>query len=326
MRSVAIRFGVLDRPNESHKSHNSPIPYLGGVAIVMTVTFITYLTLLLSESTQTSFLLATSLLLPSIFMSLIGLADDIRNLSPWPRFLAQNIAAIVSTSILINTETLGSPTGSLLADYVISICWMVGLTNALNFYDNLDGGASGTVAITSLSLFVISYMGGQYLLAAMSLVLVGATTGFLIWNKPPARIYMGDAGSLFLGLILASLTIRLDSNPINFYSRLAVPFFLMAIPILDTTVAVMGRLANGISPFQGGKDHLSHRLILRGFSKRTSVVILWALALIYAGLALCLSLVPFEYEGMLTSLGIAFWLALFGLFTSLGMRKNRRND
>jgi UDP-GlcNAc:undecaprenyl-phosphate GlcNAc-1-phosphate transferase len=259
-------------------------------------------------------------------MSLIGLADDIRNLSPWPRFLAQNIAAIVSTSILINTETLGSPTGSLFADYVISICWMVGLTNALNFFDNLDGGASGTVAITSLSLFVISFMGGQYLLAAMSLVLVGATTGFLIWNKPPARIYMGDAGSLFLGLILASLTIRLDSNPINFYSRLAVPFFLMAIPILDTTVAVMGRLAKGISPFQGGKDHLSHRLILRGFSKRTAVVILWALALIYAGLALCLSLVPFEYEGLLTSLGIAFWLALFGLFTSLGMKESNRSD
>jgi UDP-GlcNAc:undecaprenyl-phosphate GlcNAc-1-phosphate transferase len=326
MRRIANRLGVLDRPNESHKSHNTPIPYLGGVAIMTTVTSITYFTLLLSESTQTSFLLATSLLLPSIFVSLVGLADDIRNLNPWPRFLAQNIAAIVSTLILIKTETVGSPTGSLLADFIISICWMVGLTNALNFFDNLDGGASGTVAITSLFLFVISFIGGQYLLAAMSLVLVGATTGFLIWNKPPARIYMGDAGSLFLGLILASLTIRLDSNPINFYSRFAVPFFLMAIPILDTTVAVLGRLAKGTSPFQGGKDHLSHRLILRGFSKRTAVVILWTLALLYACLALCLSLAPYKYEGFLTFLGLASWLALFVMFNSLGVNKNKLND
>jgi len=321
MRQIAIKYGVVDAPNESHKTQREPVPYLGGVAIVLGVMLITIISSIVSHYSMSTIWLAASVLFPALLLAVVGLIDDIRKLSPWPRFLVQTSVASVSGLLLVSTNTLGSPTGSKVIDVLITILWIVGLTNAVNFFDNVDGGASGAIAISSAFLGLLAMQGGQILIASLSIVLCGATLGFLVWNKPPARIYMGDAGALFLGVLVASLTIRLDPNPIDRASSFAVPIFLLAIPILDTSVAVSKRILRGVSPFQGGRDHLSHRLMGRGIAKRKAVLILWALAFYFSILAYGISVVPYSAEGLITAFGIASWSALF-IFFSLQKDEN----
>ena len=313
VRKVALRIEILDAPTESHKTHKEAIPYLGGVAIIIGTCLTTYLAIFVSEQAS-ALSLASAVLIPAVLMGVIGLVDDIKKLSPWPRFIAQNLFGLVIAVILIATSTLGSPTGNTLIDVLITIIWIVGITNSINFFDNVDGGASGTVAISSLFLFFLSLQGGQYAIAALSLVLTGATTGFLLWNKPPARIYMGDAGALFLGILIATLTLRFDPNPINLSASFALPILLLAVPILDTSVAVISRLRRRISPFQGGQDHLSHRLMRAGLSKRQAVLSLWLISAFYCFIAVAISNAPFDLERVLTGISGLIWLLMLILF------------
>lgn len=314
MRKVAIHFGVVDSPTAAHKTHKIPVPYLGGVAIASGVVIVCYVSIFFSDFPSRSIGLANTILIPAFLMGLIGLIDDVKNLSPWPRFLAQNLVGIVSAAILISTKTIGSPTGSIYFDAGITLIWIVGLTNAINFLDNIDGGASGVIAICSMFLFLIAFQGGQVMIAAFALALAGATTGFLVWNRPPARIYMGDAGALFLGLSIASLSVRLEPNPINQYASFAIPILILAVPILDTSVAVFSRLARGLSPFQGGRDHLSHRLMRIGLSKKQAVIVIWLVTLFFSSLALAISNTSFALEGGLTFISSVCWLLALVLF------------
>jgi UDP-GlcNAc:undecaprenyl-phosphate GlcNAc-1-phosphate transferase len=314
MRRIAIRREIVDKPNEGHKTHIEPTPYLGGVAIVLGVTLISYLALFIGGYSLSKVALASSILIPALLVGVIGLVDDIKKLLPLPRFLAQNAIAIVSTLIMMSTQTIGSPTKNMFFDFFITIFWIVGLTNALNFFDNIDGGASGTAAISAFCLFILGIQDSQYSIAALSLVLTGATLGFLIWNRPPARIYMGDAGALFLGLLLASLTVRFDPNPIDDISGLCVPFFLMAVPIMDTAIVVVKRIYRGLSPFRGGRDHLSHRLIRLGLSKRLAVISLWLLTLFFCCISTVISLAPVPLERVVAIFGLIIWAALFIIF------------
>jgi UDP-GlcNAc:undecaprenyl-phosphate GlcNAc-1-phosphate transferase len=221
---------------------------------------------------------------------------------------------LVIAGILIATNTLGSPSGNVFLDLLITILWIVGITNSINFFDNVDGGASGTIAISSIFLFLLAFQGGQFFIAALAAVLGGATIGFLIWNRPPARIYMGDAGALFLGLLIATLLIRFDPNPIYLSASFAIPVLILAIPILDTSVAVISRLRRGISPFQGGQDHLSHRLMRAGLSKRQAVLSLWIMSLFFCLIAIAISNAPYDNERVLTVLGAFIWGLLCLLF------------
>jgi UDP-GlcNAc:undecaprenyl-phosphate GlcNAc-1-phosphate transferase len=317
MQLVAKRFGVIDRPSESHKTHRNPVPYLGGVAIAVGVVTVTYLASLTSNFNRSTFLLASSVLVPAIVMGVVGLIDDIRNLSPWPRFIIQSGFGVVISFLLVSTNTLGSPFGNYLIDIPITVLWIVGITNSINFFDNIDGGASGAVAISAIFLFLLSWQGEQFLIAALSIVLAGATLGFLLWNRPPARIYMGDAGALFLGILVASLTIRFDPYPIDRIASFAVPFLLLAVPILDTSVAVISRLRRGISPLQGGNDHLSHRLMRSRFTKRQAILILWILSIFFGAIAILVSLAPFSLERYIVYLALIFWLIAFVIFSKL---------
>ena len=311
MRLVAKRYGVVDSPSESHKTHKNPVPYLGGVGIAIGVVGVTYLASLVSDFSRETFLLASTVVIPAIVMGIVGLVDDLRNLSPWPRFMIQSLFGIAISALLLATNTLGSPFGNYWIDIPITILFIVGITNSINFFDNIDGGASGAIAIAAIFLFILSFQGGQILIAALSVVLAGATLGFLLWNKPPARIYMGDAGALFLGILIASLTIRFDPNPIDRIASFAIPLLLLAIPILDTSVAVASRIKRRISPFQGGRDHLSHRLMRIGFNKRQSVLILWIGSILFASLAIAISNASYSIERLVTIFAGALWLMLF---------------
>jgi UDP-GlcNAc:undecaprenyl-phosphate GlcNAc-1-phosphate transferase len=311
MRKVAISKKILDIPNSAHKSHTSPTPYLGGVAIIIGVVLVTYSALLFSESPKNNIWLATSLIGPAFVMGLVGLWDDIKNLHPLPRFIAQTISGMVVAVILILTDNFGTPTGSISLDIFITMLWVVGICNSINFFDNLDGGAAGTVAIIAFTLTYLSIISNQIFISALSVVVTGATLGFLLWNKSPARIYMGDAGALFLGVLIATLSIRLKPSTESPVASYAIPVILLAVPILDTSVAVISRLLRKKSPFQGGKDHLSHRLIRGGNSRKKTAILLWLLSAVFNLFAILIVNFGKRFEMVLVIFVIMTWILLF---------------
>ena len=285
MRKIALKIGAVDRPNLDRKTQKEPVPYLGGVGISIGITVASFAALLYSDFSTETFTKALSVLLPAILISAMGLYDDLKGLEPWPRLVAQTIAGIAVAIYLIQNNTLGQAFSNQAVNYVVTIFWIVGICNSINFFDNLDGGASGTVAVISIFLFAIAFNQGQSLVSALAVVTAGATLGFLIWNKVPAKIYMGDAGALFLGIIIAVLTIRLDPKVGPQSRALAIPLLLMAVPILDTTTVVFSRLNRGISPFTGGRDHLSHRLMRKGLGRKTTAYVMWAMAAAFGSVA-----------------------------------------
>ena len=311
MRKIAIANQILDMPTSLHKSHTKAVPYLGGVAILIGVTLVSYLALAFSNFTVSNFLLATSVLGPALAMGLIGLWDDLKNLPPLPRFIGQSVAGLVVAAALVLGSNVANPTGSTFADVLITVIWVVGICNSINFFDNLDGGAAGTAAISAIFLTYLAINSGQAFVAALSIVVAGATLGFLIWNRAPARIYMGDAGALFLGVLLATLTIRLNPDTQTSIGSFATPILLLAIPILDTTVAVLSRLRRGVSPFLGGKDHLSHRLVRAGLSRKMAAIALWLLSATFAFFAVILTILSEKYEVYFVAVTAFLWALLF---------------
>jgi UDP-GlcNAc:undecaprenyl-phosphate GlcNAc-1-phosphate transferase len=222
--------------------------------------------------------------------------------------------------VIVENGTVGTPFGvaedSSWLNTLVTIVWIVGICNSINFFDNLDGAASGAVAIAALGVFFIAFDRGQELLSALSIVTAGATIGFLMWNKSPAKIYMGDAGALFLGVIISVATIRLNPGITPTWQSLAIPVMLLAVPLLDTCVAVFSRLARGLSPLTGGKDHLSHRLVRACISRRVAAVSLWSAS----GVCAVSAMGVYQFADSLGSLLIAGFGALWLLALVLFLR------
>ena len=314
IRTLALRVGAVDAPTLARKTQKEPIPYLGGVAIAVGIVGASYGSLLAVDFTLENFELASFVLIPAIAISAMGLWDDLKGLEPWPRLVAQTVTGAIVAVILTATDTMGFAFDSPVLNYAITVLWIVGVCNSINFFDNHDGGAAGTVTVITFFLFFIAYDRQQVLVSALAIVTAGATAGFLLWNRHPAKIYMGDAGSLFLGIIISVLTIRLSPGVVPTYKSLAIPLFLMATPILDTTVAVISRIARGISPFQGGRDHLSHRLMRKGLNRRITAFTLWGLAAVYGAIALGIYIWPDTWGTQLIIVGAAMWLAKLVFF------------
>jgi len=314
VRALAIRLGAMDSPNVARKTQPEPVPYLGGVAIALGITVTTLLALFVTDSSRVNIGIALSTLCPAIALGIVGLVDDFKSLTPWPRLVIQTSVGFFVSAYLAIYGTRSLTFGNDLVDFFVTVVWVVGICNAINFFDNLDGAASGSVAVISAGIFIVSFLQGQEMVAALSLVIAGATMGFLIWNKSPAKIYMGDAGSLFLGVLVSVLTIRLDPNPLPQWKSLFLPVVLLAIPLLDTSVAVISRLKRGISPFTGGRDHLSHRLLRAGLSRRVAAISLWSAS----GACAVIAILVYQYPDSLGSLLItafgALWLMALMLF------------
>lgn len=286
IRKIAIAIGAMDKPDLERKSQKEPVPYLGGLAIAISVVVLTFAAVIRSDNTQTTFPLAATLLFPAIFLGLMGLIDDLASLNPLPRLIIQSLMAIVVSIFLIKSDAVGITLKGTFLDEVVMTIWIIGICNSINFFDNLDGGAAGTVAVSTIGIALIALGEGQELIAALSIVTAGSTIGFLMWNRSPAKIYMGDAGALFLGVVVSVLTIRLNPGIAPKWNSISILSMLLAVPILDTCVAVFSRLYRGISPFTGGKDHLSHRLMRKGLSKQGTVFALWGAQAVFVASAL----------------------------------------
>jgi UDP-GlcNAc:undecaprenyl-phosphate GlcNAc-1-phosphate transferase len=313
-RKLAIRIGAMDRPNLDRKTQKEPVPYLGGVSIALTIFVISYATIAINNPTSEKFKLASYVLIPALILGVMGLIDDLKGLNALPRLVVQTIAAIFVSIILIQTETMGFAFGNQIVDVIVTILWIVGICNSINFFDNLDGGAAGTVAASTIGIFFIAFGEGQELISALAILTAGATLGFLLWNKSPAKIYMGDSGALFLGVLLAVLTIRLDPENTANWKALFIPVLLLAIPILDTCIAVFSRLKRKISPLQGGQDHLSHRLVRKGLQRKSAAIWLWALSAIFSMFAISIYLWSETIGTQLIVVASTFWLFLFAWF------------
>lgn len=319
VRAIAIRLGAMDAPNLARKTQSEPVPYLGGVAIALGITLITFAAVFVGgnksgENTSQLKDLALTVLLPALVLGALGLIDDLRSLSPWPRLITQSLVGSVVAFMIVQGGTIGTPFGTTTFNTAVTIFWIVGVCNSINFFDNLDGAASGAVAIAALGVFFIAFDRGQELVSALSIVTAGATIGFLMWNKSPAKIYMGDAGALFLGIIISVATIRLNPGITPTWKSLTIPVILLAVPLLDTCVAVFSRIARGLSPLTGGKDHLSHRLVRAGLSRRVTAVSLWSASGVCAATAVLVYQYPDSLGTFLITTFAAGWMLALVLF------------
>ena len=317
LKKIAMRYSILDRPNQNHKTHQESIPYLGGLAIVIPISlFIIVGPAFLIEDADYANRTAL-LLIPAVLLAIVGLYDDIHNLSALARFIVQSLLATGIALLLSHLGYSVSISGNEIGDLLISIFWLVGVTNAFNFFDNLDGGAAGITLIGSFTLFLLALWGNQYLIASIALALAGSALGFLWWNKNPAQIYLGDSGALFIGFILATSLLQFEPTVKSRFVSVLIPIFILALPIIDTSVAIVSRLRGGVSIFQGGRDHLSHRLISLGFNRRETAYSLWFLAAVFSAFALIVTLVN-ETTAFTTSfLGLIFMSFLFIWFLKI---------
>jgi UDP-GlcNAc:undecaprenyl-phosphate GlcNAc-1-phosphate transferase len=229
------------------------------------------------------------LILPALAIAFIGLLDDVYQLPPWPRFLSQSAVGVITSFMLYLSESGVEIFGNQLLNSVATIFWVVAVINALNFIDNMDGLATSISIVASLAMFTLASLNNQYLVAALSLAIFASCTGFLFWNKRPASIYLGDAGALYLGFLLAAISIRIDLNNDSAPIRVLVLILILAIPVIDTTQVVFSRITKGKSPFQGGQDHISHLLLKRGFSQRVVLFILTTFSVLFAVAAIILA-------------------------------------
>ena len=330
VRALAIHLGALDAPNLARKTQTEPVPYLGGVAIALGISIITLGAVFVGadnfagENNDQLKDLALTVLLPALVLGAMGLFDDLRSLSPWPRLVTQTLIGTVVAFVFVENGTIGTAFGGgdLGADAgngswlntLVTIVWIVGICNSINFFDNLDGAASGAVAIAALGVFFIAFDRGQELVSALSIVTAGATIGFLLWNKSPAKIYMGDAGALFLGIIISVATIRLNPGITPTWHSLAIPVMLLAVPLLDTCVAVFSRLARGLSPLTGGKDHLSHRLVRGGLTRPQAAISLWSASGVCALFALSVYFFADSFGTLLIASFAVLWVLALVLF------------
>jgi UDP-GlcNAc:undecaprenyl-phosphate GlcNAc-1-phosphate transferase len=298
------RLGLIDRPgSEAHKTDTRIIPTVGGVgmfwAIVLPMLAIIVAVRTLPDDTWRSLTPALASHVPGLrsvtpmgvailigltVMHALGLADDRHRLGAWPKLAVQTAVAVYLAGwhdmrVLQLLDAWGEAGFSL--SVAVSVVWIVTITNAMNMLDNMDGLSAGVAAVIALFYLVATMIGGQWFVAAMAALLLGSCVGFLCLNFPPARIYMGDAGSLVLGLMLAIISVRTTyveidvSDSLHGWYGVLMPLMLLAVPLYDFTSVTIIRAMAGKSPFVGDTNHFSHRLVRIGLSKRGAVVVIW---------------------------------------------------
>ena len=288
-RMIAKKLRILDHPG-GRKLQETPVAYLGGLAIILPITFASLLLLLFTPLSLTlKQQLYLGVILPALVIAFVGLLDDIYQLTPWPRFVCQTVMGVVSSFILDLNGTGVSIFNNQLLNSIVTVVWIVTIINAFNFIDNMDGLATSISLVASFALFILAFLNNQYLVAAFLLAIFSSCFGFLFWNKRPASIYLGDAGSLYLGFLLAAISIRIDLDNDSALIRALVLILILAIPVIDAAQVVVSRIVKSQSPFQGGRDHISHLLLNRGLSQSAVLFILTTFSVLFAVVAILLA-------------------------------------
>lgn len=302
VRLFAIKTGAISYPR-ADRWHKKPTAMLGGIGIY--ISCITAVVLFVKLDRQ-----VLGILSGATFLFLVGLIDDRLHLPPYTKLFTQIIAGCIA---VFSGVVLGFAVNSLLA-MPITLFWIVGVTNSFNLLDNIDGLSAGTAAICALMIFFSSLIIASNPLGVFALILSAAVLGFLPYNLNPAKIFMGDSGSMFLGFCLACISISGTMRHVsNLLVTMAVPVFILSVPIFDTIFVTIVRLLQNRSIFEGGKDHTSHRLVTLGMSQRKTVLLLYAISIISGLIALLYTRLNIFLISVMAFLGFVI-LLFFGIF------------
>ena len=303
---AAVRLQLIDQPNSSpHKIHQQPMPKAGGLAIGLAIVLIN----LLSGNFQSVTIRA--ILLASIIIFIFGLWDDAYRLSPQWKLVGQILGTIILISQGVHIRMLGSMT---VLNIALTLFWTIGITNAFNLVDSMDGLAIGLTAIASAFFMLVTVDAGQPTLALLSAIVLGSSIGMLYFNTLPARTFLGDSGAQFIGFILAALGIAYTPPGLPQPSSWFVPILLLSVPIFDTSLVIVSRLKKRKAVYQAALDHTYHRLVNLGLPSSRAVLTMHLSAILSGCLAfMALPLPPLWanaifISALLVGLFLLFWL------------------
>ena len=278
VKSFAYKIGAIDVPKDNRRMHKKPVPRLGGLAIFLG--FITSLLIFVPVEDQ-----LRGILLGAVIIVVLGVVDDMTPLRASFKFCVQIAAALVAVYHGVVIKVLSNPnvfSGDLYwsmgkLSIPVTVLWIVGITNSVNLIDGLDGLANGVSTISALTMLVIALMVSEGQVALIMAALVGACVGFMPYNKNPAKMFMGDTGSTFLGYMLATISIQ---GLFKYYAVIsfAVPFLILGLPMFDTLFAIIRRLAHGQNPMSPDRGHIHHRLIDMGLNQKQAVAALYVVS------------------------------------------------
>ena len=307
---LARRLRLVDHPNSApHKIHQNPVPKAGGISLAIVVFLLAFTSGSLRETETTAILSA------SVFILIFGFWDDIQGLSaPW-KLLGQFVATVLLITQGVQIKMFGSHT---ILNIGVTLLWIIGLTNAFNLVDSMDGIVVGLAAIASTFFLFVTIDADQLHLTYMSAILLGSCIGLFYFNTPPASTFLGDSGAQFLGFMLATLAMAYTPPKLPQPSSWFVPILLLGIPIFDTTLVVVSRLRRGEPIYKAGQDHVYHRLTQKGMSSPQAVVTMHVAALLISCLAfMALQLPPLQAN-------LLFGLALIcGLIVLMILQRGR---
>ena len=324
VKAFSLRYKILKKPN--HRTvHESPMPLLGGVAVAFAalLSIVSFYVLYKEEITwPIDFSKLCILSLSGLIVLALGLVDDVKGVGPWGKFVIQALAAFIIWAFGIRLNFFAGYIESnifiSLFSLFFTLFWMLSFTNAINLIDGLDGLATGISSISFLSLGIISYTeSNNQALSFVCIALAGATLGFLRYNFNPAKIFLGDTGSLFLGFMLGGISL-LGAMKTATISSVAIPIILIGLPAIDTSFSIIRRLLKKTSIFQGDKEHIHHKLLEMGFSHRRVVIILYCLSVFFAFLALYLTFSSGRQTGLVVLL---FSFVSYLAFNKLGYKE-----
>lgn len=318
---IALKIGAVDHPVEERKVHKDATPRLGGLAIYISFMLALAAMLLCQYFTRSiPYLTFTpqlkGILTGATIILIVGMIDDVRGLSPWTKLIGQFVAASMLIVFGTQIDFMGNPLGGLISlgfwSVPLTLLWVVGLTNAINFIDGLDGLASGVSGIAAISLFAFAWQTGQTEIATFSIALAGSTLGFLRHNFYPAQIFMGDSGSMFLGFMVGAITVAGVMKSIVAVALL-IPIVIMGVPLLDVVSSVFRRVRKGKPAMQADKSHIHHKLLRKGFSHPQTVGIIYVWCIILSVTAFAIELAPQSLRLVVfVVLGLtSLWLARF---------------
>jgi len=306
VKKAALQFGIIDKPDGKLKQHKTPVAYLGGLAIY--ISFLISLALTFSFDQE-----VLGLLLAGTIIVVLGLIDDFGVLSPVVKLFGQSIAifVLIRSGIYIKLEFM-----PWYVSFPLSFLWLIGITNAFNIIDVMDGLSTGVALICSLVLFVVGIWNDRITIAIMAISLGGSLLGFLRYNFEPAKIYLGDTGSMFIGMMMGALAMIGDYTSKNVLACLT-PVIILGVPIFDTLFVMYIRWRRGLHVIAGSPDHFALRLRKWRLSTKQTVIVSYAITAILGGAALLMVQVATEY----VALGIILSLACAALIVAYWLKK-----
>lgn len=321
---LARRLGAIDRPGP-RRIHRDEVPRLGGLALAAAVLGVAWIARLVSEPVrQLDVRPLLGLTLASVPVLAVGVADDIRGVPAAVKLALQAAGALVLTAFGYGVPLLTSPFGGSFAagwlDVPLTVAWVLIVINAINLIDGLDGLAAGIVTIAAATLWWTGRVHEDFYVMFLAALLIGAGAGFLLWNRPPARVFMGDTGSHFLGLVLAAAAL-LENRKGTAAVTLLLPLVALALPVLDGMLAFVRRLVRGRPVWSADVGHVHHRLLRLGLSPRGALLLLWGLAALCGAAAVGLAALPRD-QALLATGGLA--LLVFAALEVIGTLDRRR--